>query len=101
MRTIYKYPINSGFSSVTMPKGAKVFSAALDGEAIPCVWAAINTEEEELEERTIYLTGTGWPLDYLEENFGYRFIDTIVEADTGFVWHVFEITDKGCNCQML
>lgn len=102
MRTVYKYNITSGFTKLTLPKRSKIFSANLDGMTMPSVWAAVDTEEAEIEERLVYLTGTGWPIEDLNEGWAYRFIDTIVEADTGLVWHVFEVVaEGGCRCQSL
>ena len=48
-----------------------------------------------MEERFIYLTGTGWPLEDLED-WNYRFIDTVIDENNGLVWHIFELEEKKC-----
>lgn len=94
MRTIYKYHISNGINPISMPKGAKVFSANLDANGRLSIWAAIRTEETETEDKLIYLTGTGWPLAEIGEEYTCRFIDTIVDREEEFVWHVFELQER-------
>ena len=54
MRTIYKYHISNGINTISMPKGAKVFSANLDANGRLSIWAAIRTEETETEDGSVY-----------------------------------------------
>ena len=95
MKTIYKYGINSGITSIALPKGSKIFSAGYDPNSVLCVWIAVDTEEEEIEERFVYLTGTGWPLEDLKD-WNYRFIDTVIDENNELVWHVFELEERKC-----
>ena len=95
MKTIYKYGINTGITSIALPKRSKIFSANYDANGVLSVWAAVDTEEEEIEERVIYLTGTGWPLEDLKD-WNYRFIDTVIDENNGLVWHVFELEERKC-----
>ena len=94
MKTIYKYGINSGITSIELPKRAQIFSANYDANGILSVWAAVDTEEEEMEERFVYLTGTGWPLEDLEKDWNYRFINTVIDENNGLVWHIFELEER-------
>ena len=48
-----------------------------------------------MEERFVYLTGTGWPLEDLKD-WNYRFIDTVIDENNGLVWHVFELEERKC-----
>ena len=95
MKTIYKYGINTGMTSITLPKRSKIFSANYDPNGVLCVWVAVDTTEEEIEERFVYLTGTGWPLEDLKD-WNYRFIDTVIDENNGLVWHVFELEERKC-----
>lgn len=95
MKTIYKYSINTGLTSIALPKRSKIFSAGYDPNDVLCVWVAVDTEEEEMEERFVYLTGTGWPLEDLKD-WNYRFIDTAIDEKNGLVWHVFELEERKC-----
>lgn len=95
MKTIYKYSINTGFTPITLPKRSQIFSANYDPSGVLCVWAAVDTREEEMEKRVIYLTGTGWPLEDLKD-WNYRFIDTVIDENNGLVWHVFELEERKC-----
>ena len=94
MKTIYKYGINSGITSIELPKRSQIFSANYDANGVLSVWAAVDTEEEEMEERFVYLTGTGWPLEDLEKDWNYRFINTVIDENNGLVWHIFELEER-------
>ena len=95
MKTIYKYSINTGFTLITLPKRSQIFSANYDENGVLSIWAAVDTEEEEIEERFVYLTGTGWPLEDLKD-WNYRFIDTVIDKNNGLIWHVFELEERKC-----
>ena len=95
MKTIYKYGINIDITSIALPQGSKIFSAGYDPNGVLCVWVAVDTQEEEIEERFVYLTGTGWPLEDLKD-WNYRFIDTVIDENNGLVWHVFELEERKC-----
>lgn len=95
MKTIYKYSINTGITPITLPKRSQIFSANYDPSGVLCVWAAVDTREEEVEKRVIYLTGTGWPLEDLKD-WNYRFINTVIDKNNGLVWHVFELEERKC-----
>ena len=95
MKTIYKYRINTGLTPITLPKRSQIFSANYDASGVLCVWAAVDTKEEEMEKRVVYLTGTGWPLEDLKD-WNYRFINTVIDEKNGLVWHIFELEEKKC-----
>ena len=95
MKTIYKYSINTGLTPITLPKRSQIFSANYDANGVLSVWAAVDTKEEEMERRLVYLTGTGYPLEELEY-WNYRFIDTVIDKNNGLVWHIFELEEKKC-----
>lgn len=95
MKTIYKYSINTGLTPITLPKRSQIFSANYDPSGVLCVWAAVDTREEEVEKKVIYLTGTGWPLEDLKD-WNYRFINTVIDKNNGLVWHVFELEERKC-----
>ena len=78
MKTIYKYSINTGLTPITLSKRSQIFSANYDVNGVLSVWAAVDTKEEEMEKRVVYLTGTGWPLEDLKD-WNYRFINTVID----------------------
>ena len=93
MKTIYKYSINTGLTPITLPKRSQIFSANYDANGVLSVWAAVDTKEEEMERRLVYLTGTGWSIEDLKD-WNYRFIDTVIDENNGLVWHVFELEER-------
>lgn len=95
MKTIYKYRINTGLTPITLPKRSQIFSANYDANGVLSVWAAVDTKEEEMEKRVVYLTGTGWPLEDLKD-WNYRFINTVIDKNNGLVWHIFELEERKC-----
>lgn len=95
MKTIYKYRINTGLTPITLPKRSQIFSANYDANGVLSVWVAVDTKEEEMEKRVVYLTGTGWPLEDLKD-WNYRFINTVIDEKNGLVWHIFELEEKKC-----
>lgn len=75
-RTIWKYQIKIEDTIVlSLPVGAEVLSIGVQhGEF--CAWAAV-TPGSEIEDRTIYVRGTGHPMGRAA---GCRFIGTIILA---------------------
>lgn len=103
MNTIYKYTVDSienivssnnkvGYE-IEMPVNAKVLSAKIQNGNL-CVWAIVDPNYE-MEIRTIFVIGTGWPL--IDVMFASRkdlnhdpiFIDTIFIGGGTFVYHIF------------
>ncbi len=92
MTKIYKYPLAlTDRQTVRVPLGALVLSVAEQAGRL-CLWAVVDADEKETEERVIFVVGTGNPLP---EDFG-AFVGTVVTADGALVWHVFEAGD--CEC---
>jgi hypothetical protein len=84
MKIIYKYPLQiSKDCTLTLPKGAEILTVKLQNET-PTLWALVNPNTSELEERHICIVGTGWEL-----NDNMKYIETYMEEY--FVWHVFEL----------
>ena len=95
MRTIQKYEVEVGCSSVQMPQGAKIKHVAGQGVKI-CLWAIVDTDRlDELRHFTVYGTGSGLPdgcdtnprFDSVEERSEYYVGTAHVDR---LVWHVFE-----------
>ena len=80
MKTVYKYKIGSG--ELQLPYGAKVLTAAMQGNEI-CLWAEVD-DEAVPEHRTFYVYGTG---HIVPEDSCY--VATVF--DGAFVWHVYEV----------
>lgn len=82
-KKIYKYPIGTGDTIVSMPSGARVINAALQhGKLV--VLAVVDTAKT-LEPRAfhVYMTGESVP----DEPGAY--INTVIAAN-GIVGHIFE-----------
>lgn len=93
MKTIWKFenPIEDKFS-LKMPYAAEILSAQIDQRTgNPCIWAIVETDNEQ-EERTFVLYGTGNPIEnyYLVP---LNYIGTYQYNGGNFVGHVFEF----CN----
>lgn len=88
MKRVYKYHLDiQDEVSVMMPKGARVLSVQVqDGR--PCLWAAVDPIQIELEKRTFRIAGTGHPIadDVID-----GFVGTIQMLDGRLVFHVFEM----------
>ena len=89
--SVYKYPLEMVHEqTISMPKGSKILSVQRQNK-IPCIWALVNPNEEENEEKKILLIETGnifnSPTDKL------NFIGTLQFIDGSYILHVFEIKD--------
>lgn len=80
---IFKYPIEIGQFSVTMPKGSIFLSAELQNDR-PYFWAAVNTEND-VETRDFEIIGTGHKFDEQDK----KYLATFQQGP--FVWHLHEV----------
>jgi hypothetical protein len=85
MKTIFKYPIEvTDEQKVKLPSDSLIISAInQNGQLV--IYALVDTEEKDTEEKTIRIFGTGHPCDV--EEFDYNFLGSVVTGD--FVWHIF------------
>ncbi len=87
MKRVYKYPLDiQDEVIVMMPKGARVLSVQVQNGR-PCLWAAVDPSETELEKRLFRIAGTGHPI---YDDVVDGFIGTIQLYDGKLVFHVFE-----------
>lgn len=87
MKRVYKYPLDiQDEVIVMMPKGARVLSVQVQNGR-PCLWAAVDPTEMELEKRLFRIAETGHPI---HDNVVDGFIGTIQLYDGRLVFHVFE-----------
>ncbi len=86
MKTIHKYRLD-GVTNVQMRKGAEILDIQIQKTTFLglYVWALVDTEIEEKEERYFLIYGTGQKID---ESLKLKYITTL-QLD-GAVWHVFE-----------
>ncbi len=83
MTTIYKYPFQiTGTQELSLPKGAIILHAGLDGGNQPCIWAVVEPSNPS-QPQLVYLTGTGGPMPPEP----YLHLSTFTQDP--FVWHVF------------
>lgn len=63
MRTVYKYPlIVHDEQELVLPKSAQILSVMNQQDNL-VLYALVDTEETEREAHTVYVHGTGYPVD--------------------------------------
>ncbi len=85
MKTIWKFPVGvANEQTVAMPEGAKALSVQVQKDFL-CIWAIVDSEAP-VRDVTVYVCGTGHPLDMGEDTV---YVGTVQVASGGLVWHVF------------
>ena len=88
MEKIYKYKINFLKDQViSAPRGALFLYADIDCNDEPCVWAAVNTDEEEINYR-VFVVPTG--ADFKEifpDNYEMQRLGMLKRPP--YIWHIF------------
>lgn len=91
---VWKFNITAAMKSgtrkcdVTMPRNARVLSAALQRDEL-CLWALIDTEVEGSDKRRFACQMTGEEMD-AEDAAAAKFITTIHLFNGDYVLHLFE-----------
>ena len=86
MKTIYKYPIKiTDIQPLKTYVGAKLLFADLDPNGQPCIWAEVDTDEEEDNLFEIRVVGTGNPMMKSPASYLNSFKQGV------FVWHVYSV----------
>jgi len=84
---IWKYDLAAlDLQTIELPRGARVLSVDAQG-GNTVLWALVNPDED-MTERTFRICGTGHPVCPDPGTF----IGTVLMAEGGLVWHVFEVT---------
>lgn len=84
VQTIWKYPLKiTDTQVVTMPKGAEILSAQMQGDGL-CVWAKVDSGEPS-EDVMFFVHGTGHGLTSPEA----KYLDTFQMRGGTLVFHVF------------
>ena len=91
MHKIYKYSIRQGTSKILLPKNADILCVKIQNDR-PTLWALVDVDTEEREERVIRVLATGF--DSVENPGTLKFIDTVLLAGGQLVYHVFEQLTK-------
>jgi hypothetical protein len=87
MKTVHKFRLTeTGRNTVVLPIGAKVLHVGMQA-GVPCIWAYVDTTQP-LEERSVYVFGTGWEMSDVPEMPTYH---GTAHTDDSLVWHVFEL----------
>lgn len=88
MQTIYKYPLKvADRQTISLLKNSQILTIQ-NQKGIPCLWALVDPDELEFEERVIYTYGTGHKIEISEDEINY--IGTYQLAGGDLVFHVFE-----------
>ncbi len=87
MQTVWKFPmISPGPAAVRMPKDAQIIHVDRDPATGMVAFWAVVTPENDIEERTFAVAGTGHMLSGGWAHRGSVIIDALV-------WHLFEAVD--------
>ena len=90
MKTIWKFTISSpDFITVKVPKFSQFLDVQMQRDT-PCFWFAVN-DDNELEQRTFRIVGTGHRFDELNE---HTYLSTFQMNNDELVWHLFEKKTK-------
>lgn len=81
MKTIWKFPLDVRSQHLSIPMGAKLLTAQLQGAAIT-LWALCDPAAA-LMSVEVVVVGTGWQVNV----DGLTYIATVQQG--AFVWHVF------------
>ena len=89
VKIVYKYELAYEVQEhkIDLPKGAEILTVAFQ-RGKPHLWALVNANEEESEERTVLLCGTGHPLDLRDSGYILNYINTVYVEQ--YIWHLFE-----------
>ena len=89
-RTIWKYELELyGHQTIEMPLGSHILTVQSQKGNL-CIWALVDPDETETEERTIEIYTTGRMITYTDE-LHKQYIGT-VQLDSGdFIAHIFEV----------
>lgn len=87
--TIWKFPIGRSEESISVPQGAKLLACRVQ-QGIPVLWFQVPVHEgvpvgNTCVNRTFILYVTGDRVDTRD-----TYIDTLLNEDGTFVWHVYE-----------
>lgn len=84
--TIWKYELKvTDHNRLELPKGANILCVQLQ-HGQPCLWAEVNSKEQEKEVRLIETFGTGHKLDSSPR----KYISTYQLQNGSLVFHVYE-----------
>lgn len=88
MKTIWKFPlVIKDEQTITIPGGAKILTVQLQKGDL-YIWAIVDPNEP-LRDRTIYVRGTGHPLNF-SINKAIRYVGTFQLSAGDLVFHVFQ-----------
>lgn len=89
---IYKYPlVIEDEQNISMPLGAELLTVELQ-HGRPCLWAIVDEEQPNTEDRKLLIIGTGNPMPKVG-----KYLATFQSMGNGgfsFVWHVFEAPNE-------
>ena len=86
MKKIWKFTLTQPLNAISMPKGARLLDAQMQGNVL-VLWALVDPDAEKVI-RDILLCGTG---NTIHEAFAY--VATVQVPP--FVWHVFDGGENG------
>jgi hypothetical protein len=84
-KIVWKYPLSNRPAHIIiyMPKGAFLLDV-MDQVGVITLWAQVDRDEQEMEQREFVIIGTGWDVP---DNGIYHGTVQI----SPYVWHVYEI----------
>jgi hypothetical protein len=89
-KRIFKYPLEvENKQVINLPKGSELLTVQTQFNK-PQLWALVDPNEKEKEERYIEMFGTGHPINY-NVDLERKYLSTYQLDGGNFVFHVFEI----------
>lgn len=86
MKSVWKYELQLGCTTLDMPAGAVILTAGAQGNTLSA-WVEVDPDQEETESRTISVFGTGQKIAE-EPGEKLRYVATALVGN--YVWHVYE-----------
>ena len=89
MKVIYKWELRlTDVQKIEMPIDSQILSIKKQNNNV-YLWALVDKNIEIVEDKNIYIYGTGRLINEENRKHNVSFIDTII-MDNGFSWHFFE-----------
>lgn len=86
-KTIWKYQLKMEVGNLEffeMPRGSDVVRVGMQ-KGIICIWACVLPDDDQIEKRLFYFSGTGMPVSVKDRYVGGT-------QDGEYEWHVWERT---------
>ena len=88
-KRIWKFVLKfTNIQEISMPINSEILTVQMQKDNI-CLWVLVNSKEEDTEERTFEINGTGIPFCSSDEDKRI-YIGTVQMSGGSLIWHIFE-----------